>query len=105
MDGTGHLRTDRQPPSHAGRRTCVGCRRRDDRSALLRVVALADAGPAADLISVVPDPQERRPGRGAWLHPRADCFEQAVRRRALGRALRLRAALDLSAVQEHLAAQ
>lgn len=29
-----------------------------------------------------------RPGRGAWLHPDADCLATAVRRRAFTRALR-----------------
>ncbi|MDF8263299.1 YlxR family protein [Luteipulveratus flavus] len=96
---TGHLRTDRQSPSHAGRRTCVGCRRRDDRSALLRVVARAAQEPDTATVAVVPDVEERRPGRGAWIHPTADCFEQAVRRRAFGRALRVSAPLDLSAVR------
>ncbi|MEZ5189928.1 MAG: YlxR family protein [Schumannella sp.] len=28
------------------------------------------------------------PGRGAWLHPDPGCVEQAIRRRAFGRALR-----------------
>jgi predicted RNA-binding protein YlxR (DUF448 family) len=28
-------------------------------------------------------------GRGAWLCPRPECFDQAVRRRAFGRALRV----------------
>lgn len=28
------------------------------------------------------------PGRGAWLHPRRDCFEAAVGRRAFSRSLR-----------------
>jgi uncharacterized protein len=28
------------------------------------------------------------PGRGAYLHPRPGCLEQALKRRSLGRALR-----------------
>jgi predicted RNA-binding protein YlxR (DUF448 family) len=42
------------------------------------------------------------PGRGAWLHPTSECFELAVRRKAFGRALRLQAAVDVSAVARHL---
>jgi len=49
-----------------------------------------------------PDPRHRMPGRGAWLHPVPGCFEMAVRRKAFGRALRLRAAVDVSAVAQHL---
>jgi hypothetical protein len=45
------------------------------------------------------------PGRGAWLHPTSECFELAVRRKAFGRALRLQAPVDVSAVARHLGVQ
>lgn len=71
-------------------RTCVGCRGRAERSTLLRVVALdAQAGPV-----LVLDLRRRLPGRGAWLHARVECLQQAVRRKAFGRALRLAATPD-----------
>jgi predicted RNA-binding protein YlxR (DUF448 family) len=36
-------------------------------------------------------------GRGAWLHPSAECLEKAARRRAFGRAFRgASAAIDLA---------
>ncbi|HET7303452.1 MAG TPA: YlxR family protein [Segeticoccus sp.] len=73
-------------------RTCVGCRHRDDRSALLRVVAVA-AG-AGDSFVLTPDPHHRLPGRGAWLHPVSACLDRAVRRRAFARALRTGAPVD-----------
>lgn len=62
-------------------RTCLGCRQRAPRSSLLRVVArdgVAVADAAASL-----------PGRGAWVHPDSGCVENAIRRRAFGRALRV----------------
>ena len=62
-------------------RTCVGCRARAAKSDLLRVVAVDG--------EVVVDPTSRRPGRGAYLHPSKDCLEQARRRRAIPRALRV----------------
>jgi predicted RNA-binding protein YlxR (DUF448 family) len=37
---------------------------------------------------VAVDAAARLPGRGAWLHPDPGCVEQAIRRRAFGRALR-----------------
>ena len=92
------MRTDRTglrpgPPV----RTCIGCRGADSRSALLRVVL----GPGADGIPVVlPDPERRRPGRGAWLHPVVSCLDLAVRRRAFGRALRSSTLPDPTAVDD-----
>ncbi|MEO7069850.1 MAG: YlxR family protein [Nostocoides sp.] len=80
-------------------RTCVGCRQRDSRSALLRVVV--GAGPGG-VPALQPDPARRAQGRGASLHPTLDCFEQAIRRRAFGRALRVSVPLDPAPVLAHL---
>jgi uncharacterized protein len=78
-------------------RTCIGCRGTDSRSALLRVVL----GPGADgNLVVLPDPEHRRPGRGAWLHPDLSCLDLAVRRRAFGRALRSSTSPDHTAVDD-----
>ncbi|WP_306514423.1 YlxR family protein [Janibacter hoylei] len=68
-------------------RTCIGCRGRDSRSTLLRIVAVTDDRGET---SAQPDPRRRLPGRGAWLHPDIACLDLAVRRRALSRALRCR---------------
>jgi hypothetical protein len=62
-------------------RTCVGCKDRAAKSSLLRLVVAGDG--------IVPDPQARQPGRGAYLHPSQGCFELARRRRAFSRALRV----------------
>jgi predicted RNA-binding protein YlxR (DUF448 family) len=61
-------------------RTCVGCRRKAAKSELVRLVWRQ---------GVVVDPAQREPGRGAYLHPGPDCLTQALRRRTLGRALRV----------------
>jgi N utilization substance protein A len=37
---------------------------------------------------LVPDPQARIAGRGAWVHPTRECFDAAVARRGFHRALR-----------------
>jgi predicted RNA-binding protein YlxR (DUF448 family) len=66
-------------------RTCIGCRAREDRADLLRVVAVDS--------HVLPDPEAQMPGRGAWLHP--GCLAAAESRRAFGRALRVSGPLDL----------
>lgn len=74
----------------ASLRMCVGCRGRAERSQLLRVVA-SDHG---DGPVIVLDVRRRLPGRGAWLHARIECLDQAIRRKAFGRALRVGAPLD-----------
>jgi predicted RNA-binding protein YlxR (DUF448 family) len=38
---------------------------------------------------IVPDDRCELPGRGAWLHDDQHCIEQATRRRAFRRALRI----------------
>ena len=43
---------------------------------------------ANGLAAVVPDPDGTAPGRGAHLHPTAECYDLAVRRKAFARALR-----------------
>jgi uncharacterized protein len=75
-------------------RTCVGCRQRADRSVLLRVVAVQEEGE----VLAVPDLRRSLPGRGAWLHLDPGCLEQAERRKAFGRALRVSTRIDLAPV-------
>ena len=84
-------------------RMCIGCRRRAAATELFRVVATpGPAGATSDVVLVVPDPRRRLPGRGAWLHPDPDCVALATRRRAFGRALRVPASVDVSAVADHV---
>nr|WP_084612375.1 YlxR family protein [Thermocrispum municipale] len=77
---------------HTPVRTCVGCRKRGLRSELVRVVALRG--------HVVVDHRRRLPGRGAWLHPDQACLAQAIRRKALPRALRVSGQLDTGELEE-----
>ena len=89
----------RPQPTQVPMRTCVGCRQRESWSALLRVTARRDD---AGLVLVIPDVRRRLGGRGAWLHPELDCLEQAVRRRAFARALRVQAAVDVEPLTAYL---
>ncbi|WP_051478642.1 YlxR family protein [Arthrobacter sp. H5] len=65
-------------------RTCIGCRVRDDRAVLQRVVGVEDDG----ITVVVLDEHCRLAGRGAWLHPEPSCVELALKRKAFNRAFR-----------------
>lgn len=62
-------------------RTCIGCRRRAGRDELWRLVRGEDG--------LVVDLSRTASGRGANIHPDPACWELAVRRRAIGRALRI----------------
>lgn len=86
----------------------MGCRGRDEQSALLRVVAVPDpVDEPPQRWFVIPDPRRRGPGRGAYVHPDLRCLQTAIARRAFGRALRLAAGArtDATAVQERLEQQ
>ena len=61
-------------------RTCIGCRLRAPKPELVRLV-WGEHGLQVDW-------KQRSAGRGAYLHQHPECLAQAVRRRALGRALR-----------------
>ena len=80
-------------------RTCVGCRKRELAVELLRVVAVSTGN---GNLAVIVDTATSLPGRGAWLHPVPQCVQQAIRRRAFTKALRITGSPDTSAVVEHL---
>lgn len=60
-------------------RTCVGCRQQTVKAELVRLVVV-DSRLHVDV-------RKRLPGRGAYLHRRRDCWDLAIGRRALSRAL------------------
>jgi uncharacterized protein len=69
-------------PKHVPQRTCIACRRSDAKRTLLRLVRDADG-------RVAVDPTGKRAGRGAYLCQDTACWEQALKRHALERALRV----------------
>ena len=80
-------------------RTCVGCRKRELAVELLRVVVVSTGN---GNFAVIVDTASNLPGRGAWLHPVPHCVQQAIRRRAFAKALRIAGSPDTSAVVEHI---
>lgn len=75
-------------------RTCLGCRVRTDPSALLRMVVRDGL--------VIPDPSATMNGRGAWVHPTAECVEASIKRKAIGRALRSNVSVDTRQLLTHV---
>jgi uncharacterized protein len=73
-------------------RRCLGCHSVDTTENLLRCVAKDNR--------VVVDERGLEHGRGAWVHPKSDCVNRSLQRRAWSRALKQGPALDCSAVEE-----
>lgn len=83
---------------HIPERTCVACRAHDAKRALVRVVRLTDGG-------VVVDETGKQKGRGAYLCCQRACWDQALKRGALNRALRVTlTAEEIAALQAYAAA-
>ena len=61
-------------------RQCLGCREMKPKPELLRVVRSPEG-------EVSLDTRGKKPGRGAYVCPNADCLRRAVKSRALSRAL------------------
>jgi predicted RNA-binding protein YlxR (DUF448 family) len=59
-------------------RSCIACRKRENRTDLLRVVLVEN--------QLTVDVNHQLPGRGAWVH--RSCIDVALARKAFGRALR-----------------
>ncbi|MEY3278152.1 MAG: hypothetical protein RLZZ426_638 [Actinomycetota bacterium] len=75
-------------------RTCVGCRRREAVSDLIRLVVLEGL--------VVLDRNRTLPGRGAHIHPTQECVQLAVTRKALPRAFTETATTTIEGIDEFL---
>ncbi len=71
-----------QRPRHVPQRTCVACRRTDAKRGLVRIVRLPEG-------RVAVDPTGKHAGRGAYLCADQMCWETALKRRALERALKI----------------
>jgi len=69
-------------PRHVPQRTCVGCGTSAAKRQLLRLVRTTDG-------SVQPDPTGKASGRGAYLCDDPACWERAIKRGRLGKALKV----------------
>ena len=67
-------------PKKIPMRQCLGCREMKPKSELLPVVRSPEG-------EVSLDTKGKKPGRGAYVCPNADCLKKAVKTRALSRAL------------------
>ena len=74
-------------------RTCIGCRKKRERENLIRL------GVGDGVVCVA---GRRVRGRSAYLCPDAHCLEQALRKKAFGRAFRTAARADDTLTEEFL---
>ncbi len=73
-------KSDIRPKKHIPQRTCIACREVNEKRALVRIVRTPEG--------VEIDPTGRKPGRGAYLHDSKECWEKALKRGMLARALK-----------------
>ena len=66
-------------PKKIPQRQCVGCREMRDKRELIRVVKSPEGGVSLDF-------RGKKPGRGAYVCPSAECLKKARKSRALERA-------------------
>ncbi len=76
------------PTRRVPERQCVGCQEQRPKRSMLRIV-LTPTG------EIVLDPTGKRNGRGAYICPRRECFDQAKKRRALDRGLKVSVSPDV----------
>jgi uncharacterized protein len=68
-------------------RTCVGCSTATNKRELVRIVRTPEG-------NVIADPTGKKPGRGAYVHRRADCWEAALKKGRLERSLKTKLTTD-----------
>ncbi len=82
-------------PKHVPVRTCVACRATEAKRELVRVVRTPEG-------RVELDPTGKKAGRGAYVHETRECWELALKKDALSRALKVTVgAEDREALRQH----
>jgi len=71
----------RAKSKHLPQRTCIACRQTKEKQALIRLVSTKKGIAEIDAFG-------KKPGRGAYLCPKKNCWELALRKNRLDYALR-----------------
>ena len=84
-------------PRKVPQRTCIACRGTEAKRGLVRVVRTPEG-------RVELDPTGKKNGRGAYVHDTAACWDEALKKERLTRALRVTVApADLDALRRRAA--
>jgi len=82
-------------PKRVPQRTCVACRNTEAKRSLVRVVR-------TPVGRVELDPTGKANGRGAYVHESRSCWDEALKKDRLGRALKVAlAAADVAQLKAH----
>jgi predicted RNA-binding protein YlxR (DUF448 family) len=82
-------------PRHIPQRTCIACRSTEAKRGLVRVVRTPEG-------RVELDPTGKKNGRGAYVHQQRACWDEALKKDRLGRALKVVVpADDMTALRAH----
>jgi predicted RNA-binding protein YlxR (DUF448 family) len=81
---------------HIPLRTCIGCGEKKPKRELLRIVR-------GENNSIFYDPTGKASGRGAYICPKIECLELAIKKRAFSHALKCEISKeDLERIREEL---
>lgn len=69
-------------PKHVPQRTCIACRSTESKRGLVRVVRTPEG-------RVELDPTGKKNGRGAYVHETGACWDEALKKERLARALKI----------------
>lgn len=86
MPGASETRSSPRP-KHIPQRTCIGCRAVKPKRQLIRVVRVEEG-----VVEV--DPTGKRSGRGTYLCKQRSCWEAALKKERLDRALKTKIAAE-----------
>jgi predicted RNA-binding protein YlxR (DUF448 family) len=90
----GEARPGRRP-KHIPQRTCIACRSTEAKRGLVRVVRTPEG-------RVVLDATGKKNGRGAYVHESRACWDEALKKERLARALKVTVpADDLTQLKAH----
>lgn len=86
-----------QRPKRVPQRTCIACRGTEEKRGLVRVVRTPEQRVELDLTG-------KKNGRGAYVHETHACWDEALKKERLGRALKTTVANDdMAALVAHVA--
>jgi hypothetical protein len=83
-------------PKKIPQRTCIGCREVKPKKTLIRIVRTPE-------LRIIVDPTGKANGRGAYICPRQECLEAAIKSKRLANALEVDiSGADLKRIEEEL---